>query len=156
MQHLFWLLPKRLAGRSGPNLDPWDLKELAASGIHAVLSVNDGELCHPTDFDSLGIAYACVPLSEAAPPRPGDHELCVSRLPAAFEFAEKHISAGKTVLVHCRSGKDRTGMFMAYYLVRSGGLSVERAIQEVKRVRPIALSAPGWDVFTREVLEAAT
>lgn len=156
MEHVFWLLPDRLAGRSGPDLHPWDLTELAAGGVHAVLSVNDGALCHRGDFERLGLGYECVPLSEDAPPRPGDRDLCLSRLPVAFEFADTYVSSGRAVLVHCRSGKDRTGMFLAYYLVRSSGLSVDRAIQEVKRVRPIALSAPGWDQFAREVLEASS
>ena len=45
MQHLFWLGEGKSAGRSGPNKDPWDLAELKASGIRAVLSVNGGEGC---------------------------------------------------------------------------------------------------------------
>ena len=121
-----------------------------------MLSVNDGALCHRDDFDQRGLGYECVPLSEDAPPRPGDRELCLARLPVAFEFAERYISSGRSVLVHCRSGKDRTGMFLAYYLVRSGRLSVDGAIHEVKRVRPIAFSAPGWDELAREVLSAST
>lgn len=41
MQHLFWLVEGKIAGRSGPNKDPWDLAELKAAGIRAVLSVNE-------------------------------------------------------------------------------------------------------------------
>ena len=43
-------------------------------------------------------------------------------------------------------------MFLTYYLCKMEGLSAEQAIEEVRRVRPIALSAEGWELFTREVL----
>jgi protein-tyrosine phosphatase len=58
------------------------------------------------------------------------------------------------VLVHCRSGKDRTGLVMAAYLVAAENQSVEQAMDEVFAVRPIAFSAPGWREFAVEVLQA--
>jgi hypothetical protein len=39
------------------------------------------------------------------------------------------------VLVHCSSGKDRTGMFLSYYLCATEGMAPSRAIQEIRRVR---------------------
>src|SRR5687767_7078844 len=120
MREVFWAIPGRLAGRSGPDLHPWSLAELKAGGIDAVLSVNDGVLCHALDFERAGIAYACFPLSENAPPRPGDVELCVRALPQAYAFASLHFERERSVLVHCRSGKDRTGLFLAYALLREG------------------------------------
>jgi hypothetical protein len=43
---------------------------------------------------------------------------------------------------------------MAYYLLRRDKLSVEEAIGQVKAVRPIAMTAQGWDEFVPEVLRA--
>ena len=154
MHNVFWLRPCVIAGRSGPNKDVWDPKELARGGIGAVLSVNDGELVHPEDLAAVGIDYKCVPLSEAAPPQPGDLEICTAALPKALEFALVSIESGRSVLVHCHSGKDRTGMFLSYYLCKTEGLPPMEAIEEVKRVRPIALSAEGWESFTRTVIDA--
>lgn len=149
-------LRAQLVGRAGPNRHPWDAFELAIGGIDAIISVNDGELVHVADLTSVNIDYCCVPLSEDAPPRNGDLEHCLEALPKALRFILDAHTAGKTVLIHCTSGKDRTGLLMSYYLCVSEGLSPQQAIEEVKRVRPIALSAPGWNEFAREVLGALT
>jgi len=152
MQHVFWLLPGILAGRAGPNREPWRVDELRSAGVRAVLSVNDGELCHEEDLAAVGIDYRCLPLSANAPPREGDLEHCRAVLPRAYAFVSEKASAGVASLVHCYSGKDRTGLFMAYFLVRSQGLQPHDAIARVKAVRPIALSAEGWDQFALNVL----
>ena len=89
-----------------------------------------------------------------APPRPGDLETCTAALPLALRFATDAIDAGRSVLVHCQAGKDRTGMFLSCYLCAVEGLSPAAAIEEVRRVRPTALSAPGWESFTLQVLRA--
>lgn len=154
MNHLFWLVPGKLAGRPGPNRVPWDVPSMSRAGVGAVLSVNDGLLCHPEDFAACGIAYACVPLSENAPPEAGDKETCLRALPIAYAFVERQLAEGRVTVVHCSSGKDRTGLFLAYYLMRSAGLSPVAAIEEVQRVRPIALSATGWQEFGLDVLRS--
>jgi protein-tyrosine phosphatase len=151
---VFWLLPGQLAGRSGPDQDPWDLEALRAGGIGAVLSVNDGLLCRRDEFEALGLNYACVPLSTNAPPLAGDDALCREALPLAHAFASAQMRQGRAVLVHCTAGKDRTGLFLAYYLMRQSALTPRHAIEAVRRVRPIALSAAGWDAFARELLGA--
>ena len=43
---------------------------------------------------------------------------------------------------------------MAYYLVARDGMKSENAIAQVLAVRPIALTATGWDRFALEVLES--
>ena len=153
MRNVFWLRPKVIGGRTGPNIDIWDPKELAGGGIGAVLSLNDGELVHPEDLVAAGMTYACVRLSEAAPPRLGDLEVCVAALPRALQFALDSRDSGRGVLAHCSGGKDRTGMFLSYYLCWTEGLSASEAIEEVRRVRPIALSSDGWESFALHVLE---
>jgi protein-tyrosine phosphatase len=152
MQHVFWLLPGILAGRPGPNREPWQVDALRNAGVGAVLSVNDGELCHAEDLAAAGIDYRCLPLSANAPPREGDLQHCRAVLPQAYAFVWEKASAGVASLVHCYSGKDRTGLFMAYFLVRSQGLQPHDAIARIKDVRPIALSAEGWDQFALDVL----
>lgn len=152
MRNVFWLRSGRIGGRTGPNYDTWDPKDLAAGGIGAVLSVNDGDLVRPGELAAVGIDYCRVPLSDAAPPQPGDLEICVSALPRALSFVASSIARGRVVLVHCRSGKDRTGLFLAYYLCVTEGLAPSDAIRELRRVRPIALSAEGWESFSFQVL----
>jgi protein-tyrosine phosphatase len=152
VDYLFWLVPGRLAGRPGPDLAPWDLAALRAGGIGAVLTVNEGALCEPAHFAAHDLAYARIALSENAPPRMGDDAVCLEALPRAHRFVIEQHAADRAVMVHCTAGKDRTGLFLAYFLVREQGLTSDAAIDEVRRVRPIALSAPGWDDFARELL----
>lgn len=83
MENVFWVIAGKLAGRPGPDRIPWNLAAMRDAGIGAILSVNDGLLCHPEDFEACGIAYACIPLSENAPPQPDDDETCLRALPLA-------------------------------------------------------------------------
>lgn len=152
MRNVFWIREGVIGGRSGPNRDPWSPKDLVAGGVGAVLSVNDGELVHADELAAAGIAYCCVPLSDAAPPQPGDVEICVEALPRALSFALRSINGHRSVMVHCSSGKDRTGLFLSYFLCATEGLSPDEAVREVRRVRPIALSADGWEAFAYRVL----
>ena len=101
MQHVFWLREGQLAGRTGPNKDPWYPERLAAQGIAAVLSVNDGESVYAEDLQSCGIDYQQVSLSPNAPPRPGDHETCINALPHAYDFVMRTIRR-KTDQKKCR------------------------------------------------------
>jgi protein-tyrosine phosphatase len=152
MDKLFWIIPGKLAGRPGPDLEPWNLASLRQGGIGAVLSVNNGLLCHPEDFVASGITYACVPLSDNAPPQPGDDHICLCALPQAYAFVQAQMAQGHGVVVHCSGGKDRTGLFLCYFLMQHAGLSPTEAINAVRHVRPIALSAVGWEEFARQVL----
>jgi protein-tyrosine phosphatase len=127
---------------------------LRKAGIRAILSVNEGLLCHKQDFAAAGIAYACIPLSANAPPRPGDEELCAHALPQAYAFVRAQMAQGRSTLVHCSSGKDRTGLFFCYFLMRHARMAAGEAIEAVRKVRPVALSAEGWEDFAIRVLSS--
>ena len=154
MNHIFWLLPNLLAGRPGPNREPWNAPALRDAGIRVVMSVNDGAQCEPEEFAGLGIAYRCVPMPPNAPPLEGDAERCRAALLEAYDFVAPHIGRRVPTLVHCSSGKDRTGLFMAYYLIRELHLSPAAAMARVRAVRPIAFTAEGWEPFAAEVLNS--
>jgi len=72
MKEVYWLREGKIAGRSGPNLVPWQLEALREAGIASILSVNHGEDCHTTLIEQLGFRYACIPMSRNAPALPGD------------------------------------------------------------------------------------
>ena len=151
MENVFWLRKEKIAGRSGPNANAWDLEEMKANGFSAILSVNNGEAVHESILSNLGITYSNIPMSSNAPVRDGDKKLCLENLPKAMEFFRKNLMKGP-VLVHCHSGKDRTGMVLAAYLVEFEEYNVMEAMEEVIAVRPIAFSAEGWMEFVQEVL----
>jgi protein-tyrosine phosphatase len=154
MRHIFWLRPNLLAGRSGPNLDPWIPQQLAAAGIGAVVSVNDGLSVYADELRRADIEHACFPLSDNAPPRVGDFEHCLETLPRIYAHLQDVIASGRIPLVHCTSGKDRTGMSLCHYLCQAEGYRPRDAIRELRKVRPIALSATGYEDFALEVLNA--
>ena len=152
MDELFWIIQGQLAGRVGPNTEPWDLSALRAGGIGAIISVNYGEHCVREDIEAHDIAYACIPFSSNAPPLPGDDDISMAAVRQAYEFATAQIDDGRGVLVHCNAGKDRTGLFLSYFVMQHAGLSPREAINRVRETRPIALSAEGWDEFSEHVL----
>ena len=152
MQHIFWLESGKLAGRTGPNNNPWVPDEFVKAGFSAIISVNDGELCHVDEIEQSGLAYVCIPMSGNAPPRPGDKDICLDNLPRALDFIKKHLASGK-VLIHCRSGKDRTGLLMAYYMLDEHAMTVDQAMDRVWQVRPTAFTAEGWRDFCRSILD---
>jgi len=152
MDQVFWLHDNFVGGRPGPNLIPWNLFDLRDAGIGAILSVNDGALVRPDDLSALDINYSCTPLSENAPPRVGDMETCLASLPKGYKFVVKNRDLGRRTLVHCRQGRDRTGMFLAYYVLKQFRVSPEVAIARVKECRSDALAAEGWKEFTLQVL----
>ncbi|MGD8349876.1 MAG: tyrosine-protein phosphatase [Gammaproteobacteria bacterium] len=154
MQYVFWLRRNRIAGRSGPDLDPWYPDQLAAAGIGAVVSVNQALSVYPNDLARAGLSHAHFPMADNAPPRPGDFEYCIDLLPRVFAYLAESIDAGRIPLVHCSAGKDRTGLVLCDYLCRTEVLAPLDAIRELRRVRPIALSAPGYEDFAIEVLTA--
>ncbi len=152
VNYVFWVLPNLLGGRPGPNLQPWDERALHDGGIRAILSVNSGDDVSATRLKAAGIDYRCIPLTADAPPLPGDDTMCLKRLPEQFDFVHEHVARGEPTLIHCRHGKDRTGLFLAYYLARTEKLKPHHAIRRLKEHRPIALSAVGWEDLAMEVL----
>lgn len=151
MRHIFWLKDGMIAGRSGPNNDAWDLEEIKSNGFSAILSVNDGEGVHESLVSSLGITYSNIPMSPNAPVREGDKNFCLKNLPLAMSFISNNKENGP-VLVHCRSGKDRTGMVLAAYLIEFEGYRAKQAMDRVLEVRSTAFSAEGWTEFVLDVL----
>lgn len=152
MKHIFWLVENELCGRPGPTLKPWNLKKISNAGVGAILSLNFAQSVNQQKLKDYGINHHCVPLAANAPPKPGELALCLERLPLAYQYAREQIAAGKVVMAHCHHGKDRTGLFMAYYLMMRRHISAEEAIKQVKTARSVALSADGWDSFAKEVL----
>ena len=48
---------------------------------------------------------------------------------------------------------DRTGLALTAYLVRYHDMGIEEAIGEVRAVRPIAMTAPGYEATSRRFAE---
>lgn len=153
MKDIFWLVEGKVAGRSGPNKTPWVLSDLAEAGFKAVVSLNDGAQCDTQAMAALGIAHKIFSLPDSIPPTEDDRVLCQAQLPKALDFIRECETNNHPVLLHCRSGKDRTGLMMAYYLMENGAAPLH-AVSQVRNVRDIAFSSEGWDQFVFDVLYA--
>ncbi|WP_025822577.1 dual specificity protein phosphatase family protein [Shewanella marina] len=153
MRDVFWLVEGEIAGRSGPNKLDWDLAELYQNGFRAILSVNNADGCNVDSISQMGFAYCHQELPDNIPPQESDLSICVERLPKALKFIQEQQALGNKVLIHCRSGKDRTGLVMAYYLMCSGAAPLH-AVSQVRAIRDIAFSSEGWDQFVFDVLYA--
>ncbi|ABE55808.1 dual specificity protein phosphatase [Shewanella denitrificans OS217] len=153
MKDVFWLVEGKLAGRSGPNKTPWDLQELAANGIKVIVSLNDANQCDESAMAEVGILHRVFTLPDSIPPTLDDLAICTEILPKILAFIAQCEADNLPVLIHCRSGKDRTGLMMAYYLMKNGAAPLH-AVSQVRNVREIAFSADGWDQFVFDVLYA--
>jgi protein-tyrosine phosphatase len=58
-------------------------------------------------------------------------------------FIKKHLSAGRTVLVHCGEGRSRSASVVLFYMCTTGWSLLEAAAH-VKRVRPAVAPNPGF------------
>jgi protein-tyrosine phosphatase len=151
MENVFWIIPDRLAGRSGPTYQPWRLAELREAGIDVVLNLSEFEPS-PAEFLAAQLEVAWVPLPDSYPADEETEAACLQHLPTAHAFLQSHLEANRRVLVHCAWGRDRTGLLLAYHLVCVERLSPEAAIARVREVRPKALTALGWEEMAVRVI----
>ncbi|MEO5959004.1 MAG: dual specificity protein phosphatase family protein [Opitutaceae bacterium] len=151
MKSVFWLICDAIGGRPGPHFEPWSVAELHAAGFDAVINLSE----QPSDFEAFeaaGMVACWVPLPTDVPPTKESEEQCVEALPRAYAFVSAQRSKGRRVLVHCHAGKDRTGMLLAVLVAKQEGLPARAAIQRVRAVRPLAITAPGWEALALEVI----
>ena len=154
MNHLFWAIPSRLAGRCGPRDMPWSLHALRSAGIDTILSVADNQ-CASAEIRSAGFIHCCVPFPAVVPPDLATECTCRTKLPDTSAFIKAELGAGRSVLVHCAAGRDRTAMVIAHYLATCMGVSARQAITVVRHHRPDALAAEGWEVMTSRIITEA-
>lgn len=151
MDHVFWVYENALAGRPGPGMAPWDIAELKAGGIDLILSVASDLFPHP-DASRGGLSRTCIPLPDCAPPDDYTVRVCAASLPVALEIIRTNIEEGRTVMVHCAAGCDRTGLVLSYYIAWRERIGAVEAIARLRAVRPNALTASGWEQMAVSLL----
>ena len=151
MKSIFWLFQDSVAGRPGPKKAPWVLAEFRAAGFDTVLNLSGSEPDYPA-FELAGLQVAWIPLPSEIPPTEDSEIRCQEALPRAYDFLTTQIDGGRRVLVHCYSGRDRTGMLFALLLAKRDGLPVREAILKVREARPIAITAEGWEDLAMRVI----
>ncbi len=151
MRHVFWLVDGLLAGRPGPVEAPWDARELRAGGVRVIVSLNSE--ADPAEIVAAGLRHHSRPLPPILPVTDGLQKMILAGLEEVLTTTHAEVSAGHPTLIHCHAGKDRTGLVLTTYLVRYQGLDIDEAIREVRAVRPIAMTAPGYEATSRRFAE---
>ncbi len=152
MKSVFWLIPGKLTGRSGPDYAPWSLPELYDAGFRAVVNLSEFEPSY-ADFEAAQLSVHWTPLANSYPADEEAEISCLENLPGTFHFLKSQIDAGQPVLVHCAWGRDRTGLLLSYYLACECGYAPKAAIARVREVCPKALSATGWESMAERIIE---
>lgn len=146
MRYVYWALPGLLAGRPGPDCDPWDLEELWQAGFRTIVTLDarsvDVEAVRRIGFVHLG--YKQVDLPAIVLRTFQEQQRFVGDIEAALAFIHEQVTAGRPTLVHCWAGRDRTGAVLACYLVRYEGLTADQAIARLRAARPDVMAAPGY------------
>lgn len=117
----------------------WNL--LQTLGISSILNVTD-EISNYFEGNSE-IQYKRIPILD-------DSQADISEfLEPAYHFLAEKIQAfqenkksgkgeaGGATLVHCFMGSSRSASIVIYYLMRSSGLTMDQALNQVKTLRPI-------------------
>lgn len=102
---------------------------LASQGIESVLTLMEWV---PRPLAGAAFTIGHVPMRNGRPAPPW-------KLMEAVEFLRGQLGAGRRSLVHCLSGRGRTGMVLAAYLVAVEGYSASDAVREVSSLRPGSL-----------------
>ncbi len=138
--------PGLLYGRPGPNKSHWRLDVFREKGLVALVSLVDNP--RSSEVTQAGLVHYQL-LFEDKISRPyktaNGHVLAI--LEEFDQIIDRHLPRGQAILVHCNSGKDRTALLLAYYLVTRKGLSAKMAIHTLRRLKPNALSAKGFKEF---------
>ena len=152
MNNVFWAIGNLVCGREGPNQVPWSPSEFKKHGIDTVLSLNDARGVDVAELHSAGLNYKCVTIPPFSPVEEGGFVKCMEKLKFAYEFLCLEISQHRKTLIHCRHGKDRTSLLIAYTLKHLYGYSSSEAFDYIRSIRPQAFTAFGWEEFSKKIL----
>lgn len=97
------------------------LESLAKLGVKTVVDLTGGE--ESASVKAAGMKYVHVALHSLSAPSDDD----IQKILATFDD-----STGWPVFVHCRRGKDRTGVAIACYRIAHDGWTNEKALEEAR------------------------
>lgn len=129
------------------------LQELQQRGIQAVYAILDdkeaqlvsflGEALNEADWINAGIGYIRLR-------SPDRHLLSLEQLREGAEWIHTQRNAGKSVLAHCKGGRERSPMIVMAYLMLYRQLSLKKAKAKVCKRKLVHLQ-PSQELRMREL-----
>lgn len=116
----------------GPQYRKNGLRLLQAEGINAVVNMRDEK-----DDRQFGLA----PEEYCYLPTPDDEAPTIEQLNQGVDFIQKIIQEGGKVYIHCGAGVGRAPTMAAAFLIHQG-MSVDEALETIRRVRPFIFITP--------------
>ncbi len=132
-----WVTDQLAAGYA--TLSYEDLAFVKEKNISAIVNLC-GEFCDLYEIQGKsGFEVFYLPILDECAPGMADIE-------KALEWVEGKIEAGQKVLVHCRFGMGRTGMFVFAYLLRRG-MNLNVITRKLKHYRAAPSSYCQWKLL---------
>jgi atypical dual specificity phosphatase len=140
-----WIVPGVLAGCPQPGVVApieYDLDLLGAVGVTHLITLTERDL--PQDLLRIhGLANTHLPIFDREAPSTGQMQMLLVRM-------QRLLQAGEVLAVHCLAGLGRTGLVLAAWLVRDGGLSAATAIERLRRIDPAYVQTEVQEAFLQQ------
>ena len=126
-----WVVPGMLAGTPQPGVVApidHDLILLDRVGITHLITLTETDM----DQDALQrhhLKNTHLPIFDRKAPSTSQMHMLLVRM-------QRLMDAGEVLAVHCKAGLGRTGLVLAAWMVRDGGLSAEASIERLRKVNP--------------------
>ena len=126
-----WVVPGMLAGTPQPGVVApidHDLILLDRVGVTHLITLTETDM----DQDALRrhhLKNTHLPIFDRKAPSTSQMHMLLVRM-------QRLMDAGEVLAVHCKAGLGRTGLVLAAWMVRDGGLSAEAAIERLRKVNP--------------------
>jgi len=140
---LWWVILFKLGGVRKPT--EAEMPILQSAGIGGIVSVMDD----PSNLDiyeRLGIPYLWLPVKGGTAPS-------IEQIKSLYQFVEAQNNHG--VVVHCTSGRKRTGTFLAAYLI-SIGKTYDQAIEIIYAANPLVELRAAQTDFLQQLASSKT
>lgn len=122
--------------------DAGDVAQLRAAGVTAVVNLCDELEYDEGEYEDVAAAYAASGITETRLPTEDHGHLLPGLLERATDAVLARMGAGDVVYVHCRAGWQRSATVAAATLARRDDLTLDDALDVVRRGRPDADPLP--------------
>ena len=131
--NLSWLVVNKLAGSACPQSE-LELRSLPGINITHVVTLSP-EAKPPNCITKIpNLKWTIIPIENFQGATIEDFNTFFQLLASDNDVASGEKNGA--TLVHCKSGRGRTGMFLAAYLMRFHGMSAAESIADVRAKRP--------------------